>query len=210
MPPRTKRTKREPDVVCKCRSHCTIYNAQTGQYEGDGEVVSRRTRDNHSADDKKRATRSLHLVTRRQPPSNEVPSEWVKLINDEVNVLMELPLTSPSQPLVFSNNPSETGPFGWPNDQEILLPNYGRHALTGHRSNHAILSTEQRLAELYTFLQLQGFGDAVEGVDLLTDRLLEGLKVITRAKEVEWAGQRGRTANDAVYVNSGTFIYARV
>ncbi|KAJ3501861.1 hypothetical protein NLJ89_g9152 [Agrocybe chaxingu] len=208
MPPplnRPPKNTRAKDTVCKCKSHCTLYNPQTGTYEGDGHIVSRRTRDNHVADDKKRAAGSIHLLTTQTVLQREDQSNWIKIINDELNILLELPITSPMKSLVFCNSPSDHGPFAWPSDQEIMLFNHGLYALTGHCSNRALLSTEQRFVELYTLLQTFDFGDQTEEGGRLLDRLLESIKWVIHQKEIQWAIQRGQEG-DVIYVNSEMFV----
>jgi len=49
---RTSGSSNHPKVViCRCKSHCTVYNTSTSLYEGEGHRVSCQTWDNHKEDD---------------------------------------------------------------------------------------------------------------------------------------------------------------
>jgi len=127
---------------------------------------------------------------------------WIKIVNDELDFLDELPVTSLMQPLVFVNPPAQNGNFTWP-DEDEYIPNSGLYSLTGHRYNHAFLSIEQRVTELIKSLAMR-MVDSDDVVDL-TNRLKEKLRHLLAEKDSQWSQQRGPQGVNFIYVNTGVF-----
>ena len=228
--------------LCKCKSHCTAYNPSTGLYEGEGRLIPRTTRHNHSKDD-----RTLVLGRHRDPSQSnlsisptsasqfqrsrgqsssdpilrlrlqdvaEEDSE-LQVIAAELTWYGELPLTSPSTPLVFVNKPKHD--YQWPTiPVDIMEYNSGYYALVeSHRANVVFLSTEQRLCEIHANLtdKLERGGrhdhDLTDHVYDLFDLLQEQVSRLCKEKEYHWDLQRSRAeimANnptDATLVHNG-------
>lgn len=212
---------REKMYTCTCRSYCTSYNASTGLYEG-GHLITRGTRDNHRKDDELRAikeqstapgTRS-HIgrtpVTKSEPHCTNLQSqerksytEWIGLIEKEVEWYSSLPLTSQTVPLVFMNDPALNGEYVQPSSHEFLRPNHGLYALkVGPHANTTLLAMENRFCELVTFIRADAPPDAG---DALLSRLDEELIRMNHEKMLQWTQQRQRVngVSGAVLVNTG-------
>jgi hypothetical protein len=224
------RPKRSKTCVCKCRSHCTVYNESTGQYEGEGVQVSRGDRDKHARDDKLLSAKErlsspsgrtrlpifgrLRGTNTRPHPStmtstpqdasrsdHEAQANWIVLIEKEIQWLSEAPITSHTVPLVFVNEPPVYGEYTWPSASEILQPNWGVHTLrVGHHANNAFLATENRLCELVTLI---GTMEHSEDLLALTRKLHTELIRLNHEKELQWFQQRETLVGDKVTVNTG-------
>lgn len=193
-------------VYCRCRSYCTRWNHVSRQYEGPGQVISRRTRDNHVRDDRTAAAMHqnrqlpLPMALPLNNPPQDLPHPHALLIS-EIDSIMELPFTHPNRPLVFLHDPSENGEFIWPTDDEITIPNRGPHALLNHRNNKYYLFVEHRLCSILRDLQLLP-GDADnQALNLRVDAELRNL---VQQKCVEWSEQRGNGGPGRPFVNTGT------
>lgn len=168
-----EKTKRNKLVLCKCISQCTKQNPA-------GEYVSRSTRDNHSQADK------LYAVAEKATsPSSRwrrpVRFKWgtfsvsalkrdrdankIEEIMTEVKWHSELPLTSPTTPLVFDNDPGANGEYNSRTNDALLVPNNGLHSLQEpSHANTAFLATEYRLCELASKIQTMPQSDEVSAV----------------------------------------------
>lgn len=194
MPPRSNQ------VRCRCKSYCTVFNAVTGRYEGDGFLMTRGLRDSHAADDRRRASRSLpQLIMLATTIQAQPTAEWSDIIREELDALAALPTISITHPLVFVNEPERNGEFVSPSNEDVVSANQGLYALTGHRANHAFLSTEYRLSELFRSLM---DNDELDAPDLL-ERILQQWKGLMREKSVQWGQQRGGPRNPVPYMNTG-------
>ena len=222
----TRPSSRRNTSLCKCRSHCTTYNARTRTYEGAGNLLTRSTRNNHSKDDrilsssstssssagplrtsKGRSSLNLdstHDLLRQQDVAADLEQE-LRLIAYELTWYGELPLTSPSIPLVFINRP--VGDYHWPAiPTDNMRYNLGLYALVeSHRANAAFLSAERRLCEIYANLtetldRHGGTHDSNQVWDVF-DLLHEEVSRMCKEKEYHWAQQRFRAE---ILVNSPT------
>ena len=153
------------------------------------------------ADRVRLAENSQAQIQRERPVNEDV--DWVGIIDSEVDLLMTFVVTTPNSHLIFRNNPIESGPFVWPTAEEITLPNYGIHALTQHQVNRQMLFVENRLCQLVDIVRTRGHVDDDERARTLLDRLFSELERLNRQKEIEWAQQRGRNANDRINFNTG-------
>lgn len=186
-------------VRCKCKSHCTVLNPITAKYEGDGQLVSRGTRDNHTQDDKRLATSAPAPAS----VANPADDNWSSRIHAELDALQGLAV-DPKFPLKFRNKPEDHGVFRWPTDAEIVIHNHGVHSLTQHRVNREILFTENRLCQLVALIS-QRYGHD-EQANALLNRLYSELGYLTRQKEVQWTMQRGSSGLGKPFVNTGMLL----
>ncbi|KDR77504.1 hypothetical protein GALMADRAFT_65801 [Galerina marginata CBS 339.88] len=188
-------------VRCKCKSHCTVLNPITGRYEGDGQLVSRGTRDNHTQDDKRLVINAPAAAP--TPVANPGENLWSSRIHAELDTLKDLVIDL-KVPLVFRNKPEDHGVFRWPTEVEIIIPNHGVHSLTQHRVNREFLFTENRICQLVVLLS-DRYGQDDQAKALL-DRLFSELGHLTRQKEVQWTMQRGSHGLGKPFVNTEIFI----
>ena len=213
--------KRPKTCICRCRSHCTVFNPSTGQYDGEGVCVTRSTRDNHSKDDKRLDRISTLSVgpsrtcLSRPPPTSSSFSgpggtyepaadvQWLKIVEKEIDFILQFPLVSPTVPLIFANDPCSQTEYSWPTDQEIVLPNFGPHALAPNlRANGAFLEAEGRFCELLSLLLTMKPSADTES---LSDQLYEELRRLHRDKNIQWAQQRVSSDQGRIVVNTGMF-----
>lgn len=214
---RSRRNSRPKTCICKCRSHCTVYDPTTGLYIGDGNEVSRGDRDNHARDDKRLTAhaRPINPCSRVHLPSNgragvrslttvheaSTRPYWLTFIENEVRLLKELPITSPTSPLVFINSPATHGEYNFPPEAEYPQPNAGLHALRfGPRANAAFLAAENRICELIAHVRTTQQSDDMAA---LLAELGDQRNRLNFEKEFQWAQQRGGLVNDKVMVNTG-------
>lgn len=208
-------------LICKCRSHCSSYDAETGLYKG-GQLVSRGTRDNHRKDDEMLAGREgcppsnapgshsrnhERLFPHQPPPPKEInsTSRWIALIDEEISWHLESSVTTPSLPLVFVNDPASHGEFTWPSSAELLRPNYGTFSLIPRRhANGPFLTRENRFCELVTFAHTMEQSDELSA---LLDRLYDGLTHLQYEKELQWTGQRAHLEPGKIIENTGKITY---
>ena len=212
-------SKRSKVVICRCKSHCTVYNTSTGLYEGVGHRVSRQTRDNHKEDDNRllwtrngRQRSQVSLTSSSAsgllPTQNQVAADlnvnWIKAVEQEVTWRSELPVSNPDTPFKFVNDPMQHGDYVPPTEAQLSRPNWGTHALLNMPVKIPYLDNENRLCELLTVLarmELKSDGHA------LMDRIREELQQMDRQKELQWAQQRYTHSLNAVLVNTGIFQY---
>ncbi|KII88032.1 hypothetical protein PLICRDRAFT_55048 [Plicaturopsis crispa FD-325 SS-3] len=193
--------------LCQCKTHCAVYNPSTNQYEG-GRPQSRSTRANHAADDKRMAAR-LRIREQRTPQRASVlgpvrsetsgeqgershlyreDTAWLSLFEEEVRLHSESPIVDYNKPLVFVNHPVENGTFEAPTTDDLIRPNYGKHALdTRHRANSIFLTTEVRLCEIIAQISTM---NATDRGDTLIDRVYRELYRMSLEKELQWTRQR--------------------
>jgi hypothetical protein len=181
-----------------------LLNPSTGVYEGHGKLQSRSTQDNHARDDKRllareqmSANQSSHIIS-HIPPAPEPQANLIRLVEQEVLWYNDLPVMTPTVPLLFINNPMLYGEYQW---GESLIPNSGLHALrTGCYANSAFLTTEHRLCELITVLQsIQQDDETITLGMQLRDRLAH----LNHEKELQWVQQRGHDDSGKILVNTG-------
>lgn len=213
---------RSVSKICKCRSHCTTLNPATGLYEGEGQLHTQGTRYNHARDDKLlkarekikkfllprkvrstarsqlEASTSAHAADdddHRHPQAN-----WLKRIHDEFAAYCEVPVTSPTVPLVFNHHPAHNGEYIRPSKDQLLLPNFGLYSLLEKRchTNAPFIATENRLCELAS-LSKEGTSDEAS---TLYNAILEELARLNWQKEHHWEQQRGGSSHKVV-VNTG-------
>jgi len=118
----SQRSVRPKDCICKCRSHCTIYNPSTGVYEGEGNQLSRSTHDQHSRDDRRLERASLTTGVDAQhvsAPGQQILN-GIQLIRDELNLRCQLPVSSPMTPFIFANDPLTHGDYIFPSEADII------------------------------------------------------------------------------------------
>jgi hypothetical protein len=135
-----------------------LLNPSTGVYEGHSKLHSHSTWDNHTRDDKRLLARermsatnqSSHIIS-HIPPALEPQANLIRLVEQEVLWYNDLPVTTPTVPLLFINNPMLYGEYQW---GESLIPNSSLHALCmSCYANLALLMTEHQLCELVMVLQ---------------------------------------------------------
>ena len=222
--------QRSRTSLCKCRSYCTTYNAWTRTYEG-GRLLPRSTRDNHMKDDKRLSasqharSRMLTLTQQSGRPSSfsmqveqphgleESLAAQLVLTENELSWHSQQPFTSLSAPLVFIQQPQNSGPFYVDPEVTTLEPNTGIYALNERcQVNAVFLSSERRLHEIMTNLsnilchaESANPSNPTSTPDLL-DQACNLLMDMQRQKEYQWAQQRGRIHGiDGVFVNTGAF-----
>jgi hypothetical protein len=192
----------------------------------EGKMIPRATRDSHTQDDKIHTARQKAEAIPRTHPQfgtgstakqehtfqfneteREAQSERIRLIEEEVKWLAELPVTSPTIPLVFKHNPRSNGKYQFPSDADIVRPNHGLHALkTSPRVNAAFLRTEHRYCELLTIIQAEpnlGSDDAEDATYLIRGEL----ERMCHEKAIQWAQQRVGITSGPALVNTGMSIY---
>jgi hypothetical protein len=215
-PSRKDTRERSKTCICKCRSHCMLLNPSTGVYEGLGKPQSRSAWDNHARDDKRLLAReqlsasnqSSHIpmldnagissAISHIPPAAEPQTNLIRLVEQEVLWYNDLPVTTPTVPLLFVNDPMSCGEYQW---GERLIPNSGLHALrTSCYANSAFLTTEHRFCELITVLQSIQQDDETIALGM---RLCDGLAHLNHEKELQWVQQRGRDDSGKILVNTG-------
>ena len=207
-----RRLTRPNTVICKCKSHCTLFNPVTGTYEGDGHSIPRGTRDQHVKDDKRHDhDQAVAIVTTPSQlaesalASQGVRNRWIQRIADEIPLLSSFPVTARNKPLVFKRQPASNGVFQWPGDLDMTIGNHGTYALaTNESANQAYLAVEQRLCELFSFVRYSH--DNSEPTNSLLDRLHRELCRLNHEKEVEWSQQR--IDPNISYVSTGKIALA--
>ena len=223
MPPLAPRPPANPRVraktcFCRCQSHCTVWDPDTGSYEG-SQRVTRSTRSRHLLDDQVRAAqenatspegrRSRTNVTIRPSPNldcdptglNDADHGWMSLVEREVDWLAGLPLSSREYPLVFLNNPMDHAEYVWPSTTSIIQPNHGLYALkTTEKANFVLLEVERRLCELISYLSMVKHSDSSTAFE---DRLYQEIYRVNREKEIHWSQQRGQAIHGKIVVNTG-------
>jgi len=166
MPLNKPKARRAKVFICKCKSHCTTLNPSTGRYEGEGERVPQSTRDRHTRDDRVLTTHKLPQPANATPLGHpaesatsvqsipitwhsfaqtsiipsiadyKVSQNWIDLLEQEVDNHCHHPVTSPTIPLVFVNDPLLQGEYIPPSLHELARLNSGLYALVeGKQAN---------------------------------------------------------------------------
>jgi hypothetical protein len=191
-------------------------------YEGEGTIQLQTTCWNHAQDDKHRerereinsyqsysaATGSRTIDTGTNTECSKfqmLEKSWIRSWEQEVLWLSELPLTSPTAPLVFVNNPLTHGEYKSPSISDSPYPNSGLHALDVRRHpNAAFLATENHFFELLGFIEsMKQFHESVS----LLNRLFDELSRLDRQKELQWAQQQAELTPGKFIVNTGPSLY---
>jgi len=175
MPSNKPKAHHAKVFICKCKSHCTTLNPSTGRYEGEGERVPQSTRDRHTRDnhvlatcklpqpvnatllghpaESATSTQSIPIAWHSFSQTSIIPSianykasqNWIDLLEWEVDNHCHHPVTSPTIPLVFINDPLLQGEYIPPAPHELAQPNSGLYALVERKqANKAFLATEYR------------------------------------------------------------------
>ena len=197
-----------PLVFCKCRSHCSSYDAEKKEYTG-GQLISRATRLKHRGDDNRSVgldtfatniasavlDEGSHLGLSRglgdswgpSPLSAEVLSQ--ELLTFEREVRGRTTWTPTSWALVFAADPVPDQDFEDPLSLPNYSPNNGPHTLNPtHQRNLAFIENENRLFEIA--LHLNSLTQHPGQREALTDMVSGGLQEMMRHKRREWDRQR--------------------
>ena len=166
MPSNKPKARHAKVFICKCKSHCTTLNPSTRWYEGEGERVPWSIRDRHTQDDRVLATRELPQPANAMPLGHptesatstqsipitwhsfaqtfiipsvadyEASQNWIDLLEREVDNHCRHPVTSPTIPLVFVNDPLLQGEYIPPALHKLAQLNSGLYALVeGKQAN---------------------------------------------------------------------------
>lgn len=210
-----------PRVFCTCRSHCSRYNPQTGEYHG-GEFVNRNTAYLHRQDDNwspnldRFATRvassvlegaSLLRLPHNAQESSPLSLETLpqELLTLEQEIRDRASWTPTRRPLAFAGGLIPDTVFENPLLAPDYVPNAGSCALLpSHPYNVAFIENESRLYEIR--VQLEQSRTAQETREQLSDQVDIGLRRMMEHKKDEWDRQRfkGRaTASGLVVVDTG-------
>ena len=215
-PPPVNLRRRAKTCFCRCRSHCTVWNPDSGSHEG-GQQVTRSTRSRHLLDDRVHAAqekatspdgRRFRINTTISPSPDPDPdpdpdlNAWALLIEQEIDWLSGLPLSSRESPLVFLKSPMDHAEYVWPPTTSIIHPNHGLYALKPtDKANIVILEVESRICELISYLSTVKHSNSSIALE---DRLYQEICRVNREKEIHWAQQRGRANHGKIVVNTGT------
>ncbi|KAG5222103.1 STE/STE11/BCK1 protein [Salix suchowensis] len=123
-------------VVCKCRTHCTVWDPDTQTRIGKGRHVTRGTKHNHTRDDRRMAAlyksssgpvAPNRLSTSLKPLSRlQERRHWARLVEMELAMVYQHPVAPLIHPLVFRKDPKD----GLENPgMDWQKPNEGDHAL---------------------------------------------------------------------------------
>lgn len=192
-------------VLCRCKSHCTRYDASTATYVGPGVDVPSNTARRHAQEDQ-RAEALENFIGRLRPHDRDQPDVFPSPEHtwnthtpseEEFHTLQkeitERSTWSPTdRPLVFATIPGPMQEFVYPDASEIRIANHGPHALdpTNH-ANTAYIENETRLCELLDHLrELVRFGDSRVQLE---EEVYGGLSQMWAHKEAEWNRRRYRS-----------------
>jgi hypothetical protein len=151
----------------------------------------------------------VHGVHNQLPPVEEDATareeRWVQLIQAQLAVYQELPVTAVDNPLKFVNDPKDNGGYQFDYNEENGLPrpNTGTHSLdTHHQANRPYIDQENTLWELLRMLK--GFQQTQKVVQLCLDvqATLTGMET---EKAMQWEAARGRRDDRPVF-NTGIII----
>lgn len=119
---------------------------------------------------------------------------------------LEVPVTSPSMPLVFNHNPASNREYVRPHRDALIQPNSGLYSLKEKRcrKNTAFIATEYCLCELASLLLTEG---TLEEASTLYDEILEELARLNQQKEFHWEQQRADPKSPNVVVNTGSVFW---
>jgi hypothetical protein len=117
----------------------------------------------------------------------------------------EVPVTSPTVPLIFNHHPAHNGEYIRPSEDQLLLPNFGLYSLSEKRchTNAPFIATENRLCELASLLSKEGTSDEAS---TLYNAILEELACLNQQKEHHWEQQCGGSSHKVV-VNTGKVVF---
>jgi len=205
-------------TTCRCKTHCTAYNPQTGQYEGQGVSIPRTTARRHLQDDARaevldkltenassRAfddfttptrhpsypyTRStIPTITPHWFPSHSRTPYDGELFTLESEIVDRTSWSPTVKRLVFSKKPGALQEFVHPNSSEVHLSNHGPHTLDPtNHANTAYIENERRLCEM--LVHLRELDPMDDAGERLEDKVMDGLRAMRKHKEQEWCRQR--------------------
>lgn len=198
-------------VVCKCRTHCTVWDPDTQTRIGKGRHVTRGTKHNHTRDDRRMAAlykRSSGpvapngLSTSLKPLSRlKEKRHWARLVEMELAMVYQHPVAPLIHPLVFRKDPKD----GLENpDMDWRKPNEGDHALKEKsHSNIPFLHLEYRLSYLMsTAVNMRPSRERTSVVALLEAAHYR----LNNEKTLHWTAQhaqRGDTSDRENIVHTG-------
>lgn len=205
-------------ITCRCRSHCTTFNFQTGRYEGPGVSLPVSTARRHALEDARIETSDIitenvasrafddltiptrppsyphthpttSTITSRVSPSHPENSSYVELFTLESEIGDRISWAPADKRLVFSEKPSPLQEFVRPKYSEVHLSNYGPHALEpANHTNTAYVENERRLCEM--LVHIRELDSTDDSLERLEDKVLKGLRAMQNHKEQEWNRQR--------------------
>lgn len=191
--------------MCRCKSYCTVYNPQTGQYEGPGVCLPYTTARRHLQEDARIetfddfawtvASRTFDddpMVSTTATPSlpsyPRTPSHGAQFAL-EFEIRNRISWAPIDRLLRFAEDPGPLQEFVYPNYAEVHLSNCGPHALDPtDRTNTAYVENERRLCEM--LVDVRDLDPMDEARESLEDRIMEGLRAMRQHKEQEWNRQR--------------------
>lgn len=194
-----------PWTTCHCKSHCTSYNSQTGQFEGSGVRIPFTTARRHLQEDTRIealndlawnvASRTFDddpTISARTPPIPPsyplTPSRGAQFTL-ESEIESRISWTPADRRLVFAEKPGPFQEFVDPNYYDVHLSNYGPHALDpANHANTAYVENERRLCE--TLIHVRDLDPMDDARERLEDMIMEGLHAMRQHKEQEWNRQR--------------------
>ena len=210
-----------PSVFCTCRSHCSTYDPQTGEYRG-GQLINRNTAYLHRKDDDRStnldkfathvASSVLEASSLLRLPHNARESSPLhletlpqELLTLEQELRDRVSWTPTRRPLVFVGGPLPNTMFENPLLAPDYVPNAGPCALLpSHPYNIGFIENESRLYEIR--VQLEQLRTAQEICERLSDQVDVGLRRMMEHKRDEWDRQRLKsraTASGFVVVDTG-------
>lgn len=204
-------------TMCRCKTYCTVYNSQTGRYEGSGVRISSATARRHLQEDARVDTLDdlsgnaafraiddpiLPTITPTGHTSYFHPDSTTPgfrsyprtqshedLFTLESEVWDRISWTPADTRLVFAEKPGPWQEFVYPRYSEVDLSNHGPHVLDPtDRANTAYMENERRLCEI--LVQVRELDPMDDARERLEDKVLEGLCTMRQHKEKEWNRQR--------------------
>lgn len=202
-------------VVCKCRTHCTVWDPDTQTRIGKGRHVTRGTKHNHTRDDRrmaalcKRSSTSGPVAPNRLSTSLKPLSRlqerrhWAKLVEMELATIYQDPIAPLIHPLVFHKDPKDGLAIGNPG-MDWRKPNEGDLALKEKsHSNVPFLHLEYRLSHLMsTAMSMRPSRERTSVVALLEAAHYR----MNTEKTLHWRvqhAQRGATSDRENVVHTG-------
>ena len=190
-----------PDVLCRCKSHCTRYDVNTHTYVGPGVRIPSTTARRHALEDQRIEALGNFVG---QPQSYGSPHSHISppphpehtqiLFERELSTLRkeitERSAWSPADRLlVFAVNPGPMQEFTYPKTVDVRVANHGPHALDpANHANTAYIENESRLCEILVHLhELVHPGGLREQLE---EGVYVGLSRMWKHKEAEWHRRR--------------------
>lgn len=134
---------------------------------------------------------------------------WVQMIQAQLTVYQELPVTSLDNPLKFINHPKDNGEYqlDYPENGDrvgiLPHPNTGTHALhTRHQANRPYIDQENALWEMLRTLQTF---QQTNTVVALYSNVYDTLFGMEREKAMQWETARGRRDDRPVFSTGNNF-----